>query len=94
MTQELIFEQIGENKFAVEFPSPGRCAVEIARNEDGLLSISARLADRMPSVYIPTKDVGLYKHAIFELNIPKGVIITIESATIVQHAVIMVEDEQ
>lgn len=87
-TATLKFEKIttaSGDVYAAKFASTGAVVVEIERDKNSLVAVSANL-EGMGEVPIDTFDNPYMANAIFEIDLPEGVQVTIKSTTEVKNA--------
>lgn len=78
-TSTLTFEKVG-GVYAAKFASQGACVIEIERDEQSPVSVSANI-DGMAEVPIASFNNPYVSSVIFNLDIPAGINITIKSTT-------------
>lgn len=83
-TAILNFEKTGD-VWAAKFTSQGSCVIELERNTQGIVSISANLSGM---VEVPVTDFknGYTPNVIFEVDVPEGVEVTVRSGSEVTQA--------
>lgn len=86
----LIFSKVGD-KWVTTFTSMGESIVEMERKGQGLCSIRANI-EGMKSVPVTSFKNPYESNVIFNLDIPAGVEVTIESATEVINAKMITEE--
>lgn len=84
MTITLNFEKIGDD-WVYKFISDGAVVVEIERSAPSPVAITANI-EGMDDVPVASFQNGYEANAIFEIDIPKGVEVTIKSTTEVVNA--------
>lgn len=89
MTTDLVFEKIEGEKWSCTFPSEGNSVVEVEREQAGSVIVYASL-EGMREVDV-LNFANARKDTIFQLEIPVGVTVRIESAKEVTKAKIMTE---
>lgn len=88
-TKNLTFRNVGD-KWAATFTAEGPSIVQIKRKAQGLCSVYANLADMSP-VPIAVFQNPYVQDVIFNLEVPAGIEVTIESAVEVVSAKQFVE---
>lgn len=88
-TSTLVFERLND-EWATKFTSPGSCVIEIERDKGGIVSISANLPGMKP-VPIGSYNNPYGPNALFNLNLPQGLEVTVKSNTEILSANMFVE---
>lgn len=79
MVTTLNFEKVGDT-WMYKFVSEGAVVVEIERNSPSPVAITANL-EGMDDVPVASFQNGYEANSIFEIDVPKGVEVTIKSTT-------------
>lgn len=85
----LTFSKVGD-KWSTKFTATGEGIVEIEREKQGLCSVYANISG-MAAVPIVSFQNPYVRDVIFNLDVPVGIEVTIESATEVTNAKMFVE---
>lgn len=89
-TTNLTFNKVGD-KYQTSFTSEGESIVQIERKAQGLCSVRANIEGMAP-VPITSFQNAYENNVIFNLDIPAGIEVTIESATEVTNAKMFTEE--
>lgn len=91
MTTSLTFGKKGDS-YVATFSSQGPCVIEMERDKQSLVSVSANL-EGMPPIPIGNFQNPYMPSLIFELDLPSGIAVTVKSSTEVRNAKMLTNAE-
>lgn len=84
MTTTLTFEQVN-GEWVYKFVSQGACVIELERDNASLVTVKANV-EGMESVPVASFQNAYVTNAIFEIDLPEGIEVTVTSQTEVKSA--------